>query len=81
MNQWRDDAEILCHCRGVTAGTVRRCVVELRPKDAAAVGPACRAGTGCKSCWPDIETVIAQERRARGGPFAWLRRLIGAGRP
>jgi NAD(P)H-nitrite reductase large subunit len=73
MSDWRNDDQLLCHCHGVKAGVVRRVVRELRPRDAREVGRACKAGTGCRSCVPDIETVMKQERAARKG---WLARLL-----
>jgi nitrite reductase (NADH) large subunit len=82
MNDWRDDREILCHCRNVTAGAVRACVREHAPKRPEELGPLCRAGTGCRSCLPDLETVMRQERAAAAGRSWWarLRRLFGARR-
>ena len=74
MNDWRKDDQLLCHCHGIKAGVVRRVVRELRPRDAREVGRACKAGTGCRSCVPDIEVVMRQERDARG---SLLGRLFG----
>jgi NAD(P)H-nitrite reductase large subunit len=80
MNEWRNDDQLLCHCHGVKAGAVRKVVRELRPRDARQVGAACKAGTGCRSCLPDIELVLRQERAARRGPVArLLARLFGQG--
>ncbi len=81
MTDWRDDAELLCHCHGVRAGVVRRTVRDLRARRPEQVGAACKAGTGCRSCHPDILVVIRQEadeRRRRGFAGA-LRRLLGLG--
>lgn len=80
MNDWRNDEQLLCHCHGVKAGVVRRVVRELRPRDAREVGRACKAGTGCRSCVPDIELVMKQERAARGSLWSrLLGRLLGRG--
>jgi nitrite reductase (NADH) large subunit len=78
MNEWRNDEQLLCHCHGVKAGVVRRVVRELRPRDPREVGRACKAGTGCRSCLPDIETVMRQEREGRSSGFgSFLRRIFG----
>jgi nitrite reductase (NADH) large subunit len=78
MNEWKNDDQLLCHCHGVKAGVVRRVVRELRPRDAREVGRACKAGTGCRSCLPDIETVMRQEREGRKtGVVRFLDRLFG----
>ena len=70
MNDWRNDDQLLCHCHGVKAGVVRRVIREIKPRDAREVGRVCKAGTGCRSCVPDIETVMGQERSARGSVLA-----------
>lgn len=81
MNEWRNDDQLLCHCHGVKAGVVRRAVRELRPRDAREVGKACKAGTGCRSCVPDIETVMRQEKSTRKPALArFLSRLFGDGK-
>jgi NAD(P)H-nitrite reductase large subunit len=82
MNDWRNDEQLLCHCHGVKAGVVRRVVRELRPRDAREVGRACKAGTGCRSCVPDIECVMRQEREARrSGLSRLLARLFARPAP
>ena len=81
MNDWSNDDQLLCHCHGVKAGVVRRVIRELRPRDPREVGRACKAGTGCRSCLPDIEAVMRQELEARrGGVLRFLLRLAGIGR-
>ena len=80
MTDWRDDEAILCHCRNVRAGVVREAVREVRPKQPSELGPLCNAGTGCKSCWPDIETVIRQEAAARGSFLSRLKARLFGGR-
>jgi len=72
MNDWRNDEQLLCHCHGVKAGVVRRVIREIKPRDAREVGRVCKAGTGCRSCVPDIETVMRQERTSRGSVLARL---------
>lgn len=76
MNDWRDDNQTLCHCHGVKAGVVRQVVRELQPSDPREVGLLCKAGTGCRSCIPDISLIMAQESRASGGFWRRLRRLF-----
>ena len=78
MNQWRNDDQLLCHCHGVRAGVVRRVIRELKATDVRVVGRACKAGTGCRSCVPDIEVVMEQEKKARKSAFArFLDRILG----
>ena len=78
MNDWRNDNQLLCHCHGVKAGVVRRVIREIRPRDAREVGRACKAGTGCRSCVPDIEVVMKQEREAgKKGFWRFFGRLFG----
>ena len=80
MNEWRNDDQLLCHCHGVKAGVVRRVVREPRPRDAREVGRVCKAGTGCRSCLPDIETVMRQEREGQKSGFGrFLDRLFRRG--
>jgi NAD(P)H-nitrite reductase large subunit len=70
MNDWRNDDQLLCHCHGVKAGVVRQVVRERGLTDPKDVGRACKAGTGCRSCLPDIDAVIEQERAERGSLLA-----------
>jgi NAD(P)H-nitrite reductase large subunit len=76
MSDWRDDQAILCHCRNVKAGVVRAAVREHRPKRPEELGRICNAGTGCKSCWPDLETVMRQESETRGSLWTRLKGLF-----
>jgi NAD(P)H-nitrite reductase large subunit len=74
MNDWRDDEAILCHCRNVKAGVVRSAVRDQGLKTTDAIARFCRAGTGCRSCLPDIEEVVRQEKAPKVGV---LRRIFG----
>ncbi len=78
MNDWRKDDQTLCFCHNVTAGRVREVVRATAPRDPRDIGVACRAGTGCRSCLPDIEVIMRQERDARRarGPLRFLWRLF-----
>jgi assimilatory nitrate reductase catalytic subunit len=48
---------LVCACHGVTASAIRGCGAA----DAAGVGEATRAGTGCGSCRPEIAALLAME--------------------
>lgn len=79
VEQWRDPEKTLCFCHNVSAGRVRDLVIACEAKTPEDVARRCKAGTGCKSCLPDIETIIEQERAKRPGWFgrwiaAWRRR-------
>ncbi len=63
----RGDDRILCHCMNVTAGTVRRTIEIHRCRRVEDVTALCRAGGGCRTCWPEIEELLAAARRARRG--------------
>lgn len=79
VEQWRDPAKTLCHCHNVCAGRVRETVAASGARSTDDVARACKAGTGCKSCLPDIETILEQERAARPGILGrFLRFLRGS---
>lgn len=80
VEQWRDPAKTLCHCHNVSAGRVRETIADGGARSSDDVARACKAGTGCKSCLPDIETILEQERAARPGFWGRLFRFMRGSR-
>ena len=54
---------IVCLCKGVGCGTVRRSIAE-GALTVEAIGVACGAGTDCGGCRGCIEEILEQERPA-----------------
>lgn len=53
---------VLCHCLGVTASTVRDCVMLLGAESPREVKESCGAGGGCMACRQRIQCCIDQLR-------------------
>jgi bacterioferritin-associated ferredoxin len=63
---------LVCRCLGVGDRQVRQAIRQ-GARDPEAVGDRCRAGTGCRSCRPDIWTLIDEETAPEpGAPTASL---------
>ena len=74
----KDDRKLLCYCLNVRWADVEEVVRAGNLRTVAQVSDACRAGTGCRSCHPEIEEVLAAARARRGsGLGRLLRRLLG----
>jgi bacterioferritin-associated ferredoxin len=56
---------LVCRCLGVGDRQVRH-AIRRGAHDPEAVGDACRAGTGCRSCRPDVWTLIDEETSPDG---------------
>jgi bacterioferritin-associated ferredoxin/NifU-like protein involved in Fe-S cluster formation len=52
---------LACRCLSVGDREVRR-AIRGGARDVPAIGAACAAGTGCQSCWPDLRTILDEER-------------------
>jgi len=59
-----DASPVVCACFEVTQDAVRAAVAG-GAIDVAAVGAACRAGTNCGSCLPELKRIIARGRVAQ----------------
>ncbi|MCB9832425.1 MAG: (2Fe-2S)-binding protein [Planctomycetes bacterium] len=70
------DDKMLCYCRNVRYGVVRKVIAEGDLRSPEQVTAACSAGSGCRSCRPEIEELIAEHRRRHRGLLRWLRRLF-----
>ncbi|MFP4636154.1 MAG: bacterioferritin-associated ferredoxin [Nitriliruptoraceae bacterium] len=69
---------IVCHCRVVTAATIRASI-EDGAEDVRAVGEACGAGIGCGGCHPAIERLLDDAALGIAAPDA-LRERQAVGR-
>lgn len=49
----------VCHCRGVTDGSVR-CAIEEGAREPGEVGRRCGAGTRCGGCLPTLRALLAE---------------------
>ena len=58
---------LACRCLAVGDREVRRSIRE-GAEDVPTIGIACAAGTGCHSCWPDLRTILDEERHRRDPP-------------
>ncbi|MCC7139992.1 MAG: (2Fe-2S)-binding protein [Planctomycetes bacterium] len=56
---------LVCRCLGVGDRVVRR-AVRGGACDVPAISADCAAGSGCHSCWPDLRTILWEEREAAG---------------
>ena len=68
------DSKMLCYCRNVDYGAVRAAIRDGDMKRVEQVMNATTAGTGCRSCVPEIEQLLDEHRRMRGGFLARLMR-------
>ncbi len=62
------DGEVVCHCFGVTDKTIEKFVRDEKLTTAEQVADACKAGSGCGQCVPEIEAIIQRvmdEEKAR----------------
>jgi bacterioferritin-associated ferredoxin len=51
---------LVCRCLGVGDRAVRR-AIRGGARDVVSVGAACSAGHGCRSCWPDLASILREE--------------------
>lgn len=68
---------IVCHCRVVTAATIRASI-EDGATDVRAVGDACGAGSSCGGCHPAIEELLADAALGIVAPEALRERQTAA---
>jgi NifU-like protein len=57
-----DEGAIVCHCFGVTEQKIERVIRENNLRTAEQVTHYTKAGGGCGTCIPDIETILARVR-------------------
>jgi assimilatory nitrate reductase catalytic subunit len=58
-----DDGPIICVCHNVGARSIDRAIAD-GADTAEAIGAACKAGTNCGSCVPELKRTLAKQRRA-----------------
>ena len=73
-----DDARMLCYCKNVRYGEVRRVITEIAATRVAQVTERCDAGGGCRTCHPEIQELIDEHRaaRPRAGLVGFLKRFV-----
>jgi assimilatory nitrate reductase catalytic subunit len=57
-----DSGRVICACHGVGETTIRRLIATQKLDSVAAIGKACRAGTNCGSCQPELKNILASCR-------------------
>jgi assimilatory nitrate reductase catalytic subunit len=57
-----DNGPIVCACAGVGARAIER-AIGAGARDVEAIGQATRAGVTCGSCRPELQRMLARERR------------------
>jgi assimilatory nitrate reductase catalytic subunit len=57
-----DTGRVICACHGVGETTIRRLIATQQLDSVAAIGKACRAGTNCGSCQPELKNILASCR-------------------
>ena len=68
------DSKMLCYCRNVDYGAVRCAIKDGDLKRVEQVMQSTTAGTGCRSCVPEIEQLLEEHRANRGGFLSRLMR-------
>jgi len=61
-HEWNGDEALICTCFCVSEGTIEAEIRKGNIKTVIEVSRACRAGAGCRSCWPLIEDILASEK-------------------
>jgi NAD(P)H-nitrite reductase large subunit len=57
-----DEGRLICHCFQVREGRIRRYVRERDLRSVEAIRRWTRACSGCRSCRPDLDVILEQER-------------------
>jgi assimilatory nitrate reductase catalytic subunit len=60
-----EPGELICACFSVGLSAIQEAVASGKATSAAGIGKALRAGTKCGTCLPEIESLVAQELKAR----------------
>jgi NifU-like protein len=56
--EWEGDEALICTCFCVSERTIEAAIQKTGADTIAEVTMACRAGAGCRSCWPLIEDML-----------------------
>lgn len=54
----------ICACFNVGELTIRDCITDQKLSSTAAIGQACKAGTNCGACLPELKTILQEELKA-----------------
>ncbi|MES2918069.1 MAG: molybdopterin-dependent oxidoreductase [Pseudomonadota bacterium] len=54
-----DPGRIICACFGVGEKVIRRAIASQQLDSVAAIGKACKAGSNCGSCQPELKVILA----------------------
>lgn len=65
-DDWEGDEALICTCFCVSERTIEREIQTRGLRTIAEVTKACRAGAGCRSCYPLIEDILDDQRRSVG---------------
>ena len=57
-DDWEGDEALICTCFGVSEGRIEREIQANRLSSIAEVTKACKAGAGCRSCYPLIQDIL-----------------------
>jgi NAD(P)H-nitrite reductase large subunit len=68
--------KMLCYCKNVNYGQVRESIKKLNAAKVSEVQADCRAGTGCRTCIPEIEELLAVHKQENPGFLTSLFRRI-----
>ncbi|MCA9322145.1 MAG: (2Fe-2S)-binding protein [Planctomycetes bacterium] len=72
-----DDDKMLCYCRNVRYGEVRASIARTEARSVDEVAADCDAGTGCRTCRPEIEALLEEYHSGRpNGLLSRLRRIF-----
>jgi NifU-like protein len=61
-HEWNGDEALICTCFCVSERTIEAEIRKGNISTVIEVTRACRAGAGCRSCWPLIEDILASEK-------------------
>jgi bacterioferritin-associated ferredoxin len=61
-NPFERDGRLICHCFHVREGKIRRYIREKRLTSIDQIRSWTRACSGCRSCRPDLDVILEQER-------------------
>ena len=68
-DEWEGDEALICTCSCVSERTIEREIQTHKLRTIAEVTAACRAGAGCRSCYPLIEDILDDYWRTVGQAF------------
>lgn len=64
-DSWEGDQALICTCFGVSERRIEQAIHENHLTTIAEVTRACKAGAGCRSCYPLIEDILDDYERSK----------------